>query len=37
MSIEAELFYLVLLIAFTLVVDLVLTTTGPRRGRESHV
>jgi hypothetical protein len=33
---ETELFYLVMLILLTLIVHLVLTTTGPRRGGKAH-
>jgi hypothetical protein len=33
---ETELFYLVMLILLTLIVHLVLTTTGPRRDGKAH-
>ena len=33
---ETELFYLVMLILLTLIIHLVLTTTGPRRGGKAH-
>jgi hypothetical protein len=33
---ETELFYLVMLILLTLIVHLVLTTTGPRGGGKAH-
>ena len=33
---ETELFYLVMLILLTLIIDLVLTMTGPRRDGKAH-
>ena len=36
MATESELFYLVLLVVITLVIHLILTTLGPRRGGKSH-
>jgi len=33
---ETELFYLVMLILLTLIIDLVLTMTGPRRDGNAH-
>lgn len=36
MATETELFYLVLLIVFTLVIHLLLATGGPRRGGKSR-
>ena len=36
MATETELFYLVLLIVLTLIIHLVLSTTGSRRDGKSH-
>lgn len=36
MASERELFYLVLLVILTLIIHLVLSTTGPRRDRKSR-
>ena len=36
MATETELFYLVLLVILTLVIHLIITTKGPRRGGKSH-
>jgi hypothetical protein len=36
MATETQLFYLVLVVILTLVIHLILTTTGPRRGGKSH-
>jgi hypothetical protein len=33
---ETELFYLVMLVLFTLIIHFVLTTMGPRRGGKAH-
>lgn len=36
MATETQLFYLVLVVIFTLIIHLIFTTKGPQRGGKSH-